>query len=81
MNVRTNLKLAALMSIIAQSVHFRTQPKAMRSIEPRRLKQWDCGSGTGKRQGERVARQVARSFGDPFKASNECLARIKARLA
>jgi hypothetical protein len=38
-------------------------------------------TGTGKRQGERVARQVARSLGNPFAASDACIERIKARLA
>lgn len=35
-------------------------------------------TGTGKRQGARVARQVARALGDPFAASNKCIERIKA---
>lgn len=35
---------------------------------------------SGKRQGARVARQVARSLGDPFAASNACIARINERL-
>lgn len=52
------------MSILTQSVHFRTQPKAMRAIEPRLPKQWDVvgGRGTGKRQGERIKRQIAKGM-------------------
>ena len=36
-------------------------------------------TGTGKRQGERVARQVRRALGDPFAASNRCIERIRER--
>lgn len=36
-------------------------------------------SGPGIRQGERIARQVARANRDPFEASNKCIERIKAR--
>lgn len=36
-------------------------------------------TGTGKRQGERVARQVRCAFGDPFAASNKCIERIRAK--
>jgi hypothetical protein len=38
-------------------------------------------SGTGLRQGARIARQVYWAWSDPFAASNKCLARIKERLA
>jgi hypothetical protein len=38
-------------------------------------------TGTGKRQGERVARQMRRSLGNPFAASDKCIERIKARIS
>lgn len=54
-----NPRLAALMSIIAQSIHFRANPKSTRRIEPRPPKQWDRrGAGSGKRQGARIQRQI-----------------------
>jgi hypothetical protein len=38
-------------------------------------------TGTGERQGARVAAMVRNAYGDPFAASNACLAAIKARIA
>jgi hypothetical protein len=36
-------------------------------------------TGTGRRQGERIARLVARAKADPFAASNRCIERIRAK--
>lgn len=38
-------------------------------------------TGTGIRAGARLERLMRRALGDPFAASNKCIARIKARLA
>jgi hypothetical protein len=84
-NLRASLALAALAGLAAgkgEPIEFTAPPPPT----PAQTKRWRDQrgypqTGTGKRQGERVARQVRRAFGDPFAASNRCIAAIKARLA
>lgn len=51
----------------------------MNIYERRAIRSGYPQTGTGLRQGERVARQVRRAMGDPFAASNRCIERIKAK--
>jgi hypothetical protein len=90
---RNTLALAALAGIAGG---FLTDPRNMRALPsgpelgpdtPTRAqtRAFKAGrdypaSGTGKRQGERLARQQAKGMLD-FSASERCLERIKARIA
>lgn len=87
---RSTLALAALAGIAGG---FLTDPRHMQPIEPRSKPEPEPptkaatrhfkaardypATGTGKRQGERLARQQAKGMLD-FSASERCIARIKA---
>jgi hypothetical protein len=88
LNSRTVLAVAATLGELASRI---PGGRILSDIEPERptlaqTARWRAQrgypqTGTGKRQGERVARLVRRALGDPFAASNRCIERIKARLA
>lgn len=89
MNQRSALLAAAMLAAVGEDALSSVVPSSMRrkpAPTPAQTARWRDQrgypqTGSGKRQGERVARQVARAFVHPFEASNRCIERIKARLA
>lgn len=86
MRNRSALIAAAMAGLMAGGEAFAPRNIDRTPPTPAQTKRWRDQrgypqTGSGKRQGERVARQVARAFVHPFEASNRCIERIKARIA
>lgn len=78
---KQNALAAAILSGLGVFGGMPSGPRSESQDARARIRRGYPQTGTGKRQGERIARQVRRSFGNPFAASDACLARIKERLA
>lgn len=86
MNIRARLALAGMAAMLGAAGRLPEafEAEAPPPPTPSQTKRWRSQrgypqTGTGKRQGERLARLMVRALGDPYAASNKCLARIHAK--